>query len=106
MIIIQENNVFVILTYCFSLFTNINRSTRYISRRCPLSLNPRTSYTTNAHLLSSRAAATIQVRLVNGTDTTSGRVEVFYNSTWGTVCDDGFTTLDAQVVCRMLGFQT
>ena len=46
----------------------------------------------------------ISARLVGGSSTREGRLEVYYSGQWGTVCDDEFTDASARVACNMLGF--
>ena len=46
------------------------------------------------------------IRLVGGSYSWEGRVEIYLYGVWGTITDDGTDVRDAHVVCRQLGYDT
>ena len=44
------------------------------------------------------------IRLGGAASNRKGRVEIYYDGEWGTVCDDGWDDDDAEVVCRQLWY--
>ena len=46
------------------------------------------------------------VRLVDGSDNLEGRVEVCVDGFWSSVCDQSWSTNDATVACKQLGFSS
>ncbi|CAC5380043.1 DMBT1 [Mytilus coruscus] len=44
------------------------------------------------------------LRLITGSDSKKGRLEINYKGEWGTICSHGFNHVDAAVACRQLGY--
>ena len=43
------------------------------------------------------------LRLIGGSNHLEGRVEICINNAWGTICDNQFSSQDAEVICRQIG---
>ena len=81
---------------------------------CNIELDPYTYFSLKSHCflyieLCCKLSAPCNngdVRLADGNIANEGRVEICIDNVWGTVCDDVFTSVDAQVVCGQLGYLT
>ena len=46
------------------------------------------------------------IRLQGGDYSNEGRVEVYCNGQWGTICSTGFGSTDANTICKQLGYDS
>lgn len=59
-----------------------------------------------AYVIGVRNCTQGSTRLVRGSIAREGTVEICVNGFWGAVCDNGWDSREAQVICHQLGFVT
>ena len=79
--------------FVFWYYTNLNRTCKFV----PFAL---------LHITARNCFVETALRLRGGSTSREGRVEMCLGGVWGTICDDGWDTTDARVVCRQLGYPT
>ena len=92
-------------TYIDSGCTNTDSydATVYCCECINISLALFTLFTDTTRIWNSNPFAGM-IRLQGGNYSNEGRVEVYCNGQWGTICDNGFGSTDAQTICKQLGY--
>ena len=67
-----------------------------------LDSSPTCNHGQDVGLICQETCTQFDVRLIDGPNGYSGRVEICIGGTWGTICDDEWDTIDARTVCRQL----
>ena len=81
------------------LYVNVIKVVYVVSINCIKFIRLDTNYTVDTSCNNGN------IRLVGGINELEGRVEICYNKIWGSVCHNSWSTYDANVVCKQLGYQ-